>query len=49
MFDVIVKNGTVVTPHGVGAWDIGIVGEQVGYRSFRLAVDRIRECARRYG
>jgi len=29
MFDVIVKNGTVVTPHGVGAWDIGIVGEQV--------------------
>lgn len=29
MFDTIVKNGTVVSPQGVGTWDIGIVGEQI--------------------
>ena len=29
MFDTVIKNGQVVTPQGVGSWDIGIVGEQI--------------------
>src|SRR5512134_2715834 len=29
MFDIVIKNGQVVTPQGVGMWDIGIVGEQI--------------------
>ena len=29
MLDVVVRNGQVVTPEGVGAWDIGIEGERI--------------------
>jgi len=29
MLDVVVRNGQVVTPEGVGAWDIGIQGERI--------------------
>ncbi len=29
MLDVVVRNGQVVTPEGVGAWDIGIQGELI--------------------
>jgi dihydropyrimidinase len=29
MFDIVVKNGQVVTPEGVGAWDIGIEGARI--------------------
>jgi dihydropyrimidinase len=29
MFDTVIKNGRVVTPQGAGAYDIGIVGEQI--------------------
>jgi len=29
MFDTVITNGQVVTPQGVGSWDIGIMGEQI--------------------
>src|SRR5947207_13424783 len=29
MLDSVIANGTVVTPQGAGAWDIGIKGEQI--------------------
>ena len=29
MLDLIIKNGTVVTPWGSGSWDIGISGEKI--------------------
>jgi dihydropyrimidinase len=29
MYDTVIKNGQVVTPYGVGAWDIGISGEEI--------------------
>ena len=29
MLDIVVKNGQVVTPEGVGAWDIGIRGARI--------------------
>ena len=29
MLDIVVRNGQVVTPEGVGAWDIGIQGERI--------------------
>ncbi|MGH7276199.1 MAG: hypothetical protein ACREIY_04145 [Candidatus Rokuibacteriota bacterium] len=29
MLDIVVKNGQVVTPEGVGAWDIGIQGARI--------------------
>ena len=29
MLDTIIKGGTVVTPSGAGAWDVGIQGEKI--------------------
>src|SRR4029450_4676335 len=29
MLDTVIANGTVVTPQGAGAWEIGIQGEQI--------------------
>jgi dihydropyrimidinase len=29
MLDLLLRGGRVVTPHGVGAWDIGIEGERI--------------------
>ncbi len=29
MFDIVIKNGQVVTPQGAGMWDIGIAGEHI--------------------
>jgi dihydropyrimidinase len=29
MLDLVIANGTVVTPHGVGTWDVGVEGERV--------------------
>ena len=29
MLDLLVRGGSVVTPHGVGTWDIGIQGERI--------------------
>jgi dihydropyrimidinase len=29
MLDLVIRGGQVVTPQGVGAWDIGILGEQI--------------------
>lgn len=29
MLDIVVRGGRVVTPHGVGAWDIAIQGEKI--------------------
>lgn len=29
MLDTIIRNGRVVTPQGVGAWDVGIEGERI--------------------
>ena len=29
MLDLVIRNGQVVTPHGVGAWDVGIQGESI--------------------
>jgi dihydropyrimidinase len=31
MFDLIIRNGQVVTPQGIGNWTIGIEGEQIKY------------------
>ena len=42
MLDMIIKGGRVVTPAGVGNWDLGIVGEtSVGYRARYLLRDRV--------
>jgi dihydroorotase-like cyclic amidohydrolase len=29
MLDMIIKGGRVVTPAGVGNWDVGVVGEKI--------------------
>ena len=29
MLDLVIRNGRVVTPQGVGAWDIGVEGERI--------------------
>ena len=29
MFDLIIRNGQVVTPWGVGDWDIAVQGEKI--------------------
>lgn len=29
MLDLVIRGGEVVTPHGVGHWDVGIQGEQI--------------------
>ena len=29
MIDTVIKGGTVVTPAGVGEWDIGLEGEKI--------------------
>ena len=29
MIDTVIKGGTVVTPAGVGGWDIGLEGEKI--------------------
>ena len=29
MFDLLIRGGQVVTPHGVGHWDIAIAGEKI--------------------
>jgi dihydropyrimidinase len=29
MLDLVIRNGQVVTPHGVGGWDVGVRGEQI--------------------
>jgi len=29
MLDLLIRNGTVITPQGVGAWDVGIEGEHI--------------------
>jgi dihydroorotase-like cyclic amidohydrolase len=29
VLDIVIRGGQVVTPHGVGVWDIGIQGEQI--------------------
>ena len=29
MLDLLVTNGRVVTPHGVGAWDVAVQGERI--------------------
>lgn len=34
MLDIVVKNGQVVTPEGVGAWDIRIEGARIAAVAF---------------
>src|SRR5262245_42212392 len=29
MLDLVIKNGQVITPQGVGPWDIGVEGERI--------------------
>ncbi len=29
MFDLVIRGGTVVTPHGAGDWDVAIAGERI--------------------
>jgi dihydropyrimidinase len=29
MFDMVIRGGTVVTPHGLGDWDVAVKGEQI--------------------
>ena len=29
MFDLIIRGGQVVTPQGVGQWDVAVVGEKI--------------------
>ena len=29
MLDMLIQGGRVVTPAGVGAWDVGVVGEKI--------------------
>jgi dihydropyrimidinase len=29
MLDLVIRGGQVVTPAGVGAWDVGIEGERI--------------------
>jgi dihydropyrimidinase len=31
MLDLVIRNGEVVTPQGVGRWTVGISGEQIAY------------------
>ena len=31
MLDLLIRNGEVVTPQGVGRWTVGIVGEAIAY------------------
>jgi hypothetical protein len=31
MLDLVIRNGEVVTPQGVGRWTVGIRGEQIAY------------------
>lgn len=34
MLDLLIRNGKVVTPQGVGQWTVGIKGEQIAYVGF---------------
>ncbi|HVA68863.1 MAG TPA: amidohydrolase family protein [Candidatus Binataceae bacterium] len=48
MFDLIVRGGQVVTPQGVGAWDVGIIGEKIvsiGIEDARAEAGRIIDAA----
>ena len=29
MLDLVIRNGQVITPQGVGQWDVGVRGEQI--------------------
>ena len=29
MLDLVIRGGQVVTPQGVGAWDVGVEGERI--------------------
>jgi dihydropyrimidinase len=29
MLELVIRNGTVITPHGAGRWDIGVAGETI--------------------
>ena len=29
MLDLVIRGGRVVTPQGVGAWDLGVQGERI--------------------
>ena len=29
MLDLVIRGGQVITPQGVGRWDVGIEGEQI--------------------
>lgn len=29
MLDLVIRNGQVITPQGVGLWDVGVRGEQI--------------------
>ena len=29
MLDLVIRNGQVITPQGVGLWDVGIKGERI--------------------
>lgn len=29
MFDLVIRGGTVVTPHGTGTWDVAVAGERI--------------------
>ena len=29
MFDLVIRGGTVVTPHGTGVWDVPVTGERI--------------------
>src|SRR6185437_1285782 len=31
MLDLLIRNGTVVTPQGAGPWTIGVSGERIAY------------------
>ena len=31
MLDLLIRNGEVVTPQGVGRWLVGVKGEQIAY------------------
>src|SRR5438128_11169963 len=34
MLDMLIQGGRVVTPAGVGDWDVGVVGEKIVFVSF---------------
>jgi dihydropyrimidinase len=44
MLDMVIANGRVVTPEGVGAWDVGIEGERIAAVAHRgsLPVEGVR-------